>query len=533
MKRVWNILLILMLLLTVTMGSAIASNPAVPTSASVLVNGQSVTFEAYNIADNNYFKLRDLAQALKGSDKQFEVGWDASINAISLTTGQEYTTVGGELASSGSIGVQSAVLSSSAVYINGIKVSLTAYNIAGYNYFKLRDVASAIKFGVGWDGVTNTITIDTTVGYTDTSDLTVHFLDVGQGDSEFIILPDSKTMLIDAGESEYGDTIVNYIRNLGYSKIDYLVATHPHADHIGGMTKIIQNFKIGSIYMPYATTTTQTYADLLMVIKNAGLTISTAKAGVTMFNSNGVTANIIAPVETGYDDLNNYSAVIKLIYNNNSVLFMGDAEELSENEITANVKADILKVGHHGSDSSTGQTFLNKIAPKYAVISVGADNDYGHPVQTTLDKLSKVGAAIYRTDKDGTIIFTLDGTNITVNKTPSTESSNADPSAGPGSGTPAANVAISGVDKVAELVTIENNGLSDVNLAGWVLISVTGNQRFTFPSYILKAGAKITVASGGAYGDLVWSTSNIWNNSSSDPAQLYDSTGTLISTHSD
>ncbi|MFB0919832.1 MAG: MBL fold metallo-hydrolase, partial [Oscillospiraceae bacterium] len=401
------------------------------------------------------------------------------------------------------------------------------------NYFKLRDIASAFNFGVGWDGNTGTITIDTSVGYlSGTGNLTVHFLDVGQGDAEFIELPDGKTMLIDAGESEYGDTVVNYIKGLGYKKVDYLVATHPHADHIGGMTKVVQSFAIGAVYMPNTTTTTQTYSSLLTAIKSAGLTITAAKAGVNMFSANGLTADIIAPVGTSYDDLNNYSAVIKLSYKNNSFLFMGDAEELSENEITANVKADVLKVGHHGSNSSTGQDFLSKVAPKYAVISVGTGNDYGHPAQITLDKLSAIGAAIYRTDKDGTVIFKSDGTNITVNKSPSSVTSTGGNGGSSGIGTViTANVVISNVDKVAEIVTIKNNGTSDVELSGWELVSVTGNQRYTFPSYTLKAGATVTIASGGASGSLTWTKSNVWNNSSSDPAQLYDAGGKLISSY--
>ena len=526
MKKLLSILLAVTLMFSVLITGALAASTAVPTSASVLVNGSVVAFEAYNINDNNYFKLRDLAKALSGTGKQFEIGWDEANNAISLTSGTAYTPKGDELTSSGNKGSQPAELSSSSVYLDGSKISLTAYNIGGYNYFKLRDVAGALNFGVGWDGATSTITIDTSIGYSNPSPqyLTVHFLDVGQGDSEFIVLPDGKTMLIDAGESNYGNTVVNYIKALGYSKIDYLVATHPHADHIGGMTKVIQSFSIGAVYMPNATTTTQTYIDLITAIKNAGLTITTAKAGASIFNSNGVSANIVAPNMANYEDLNNFSAVIKITYSSNSFLFMGDAEELSENEITADVNADVLKVGHHGSTSSTSQTFLNKVSPKYAVISVGADNDYGHPAQITLDKLSSAGATIYRTDKDGTVVFKSDGTNITVDKSPSSTTDS-------GSAVTITNVIISGVDKTAELVTIKNNGTSNVNITGWVLVSVTGNQRYTFPSYTLKAGGKVTVASGGASGDLIWTGSYIWNNSSSDPAQLYDSQGSLVSTY--
>jgi len=532
MRKTFSILLVLVLLTSTLIVSASAVTTATPTSSTVLVNNQSVLFEAYTINSNNYFKLRDLAQALNGTAKQFKVGWDGANNAISLTTGKAYTPVGGELTKSGSSGAQSAILSTSAVYIDGVKSDLTAYTIGGFNYFKLRDIAGKIDFGVGWNGSANTITIDTSVSYTpDAStlkNLIVHYIDVGQADSIFIELPNGETLLIDAGSEENGPQIVNYIKTLGYNKITHLVATHPHADHIGGMAYVVNNLNIGAVYMPKATTTTQTYEELLTAINNKGLTITTAKAGVSLINTTDFKVVMLAPNKDQYDDLNNYSAVITITYKNNSFLFMGDTETLSENQITSDVSADVLKVGHHGSSSSTDQTFLNKVHPKYAVISVGASNDYGHPAQTTLDKLTAIGATVYRTDKDGTVVFTSNGTNITVNKTSSTTTINGGSSGGTANASSKA--IISKVDKSAEIVTIKNTGSSDVNLSGWVLVSVTGNQRYTFPSYTLKAGASVTVASGKATGDLKWTTSNIWNNDSSDPAQLYDSAGNLVST---
>lgn len=383
------------------------------TSSAILVNGKAVAFEAYNINDNNYFKLRDLACALSGSSKQFEVGWDGTNNAVNLYSGKAYTPVGGELAP-GKTGTPAVAPSSSAVYLDGKKLSLKAYTINGYNYFKLRDVGAAVNFGVDWDGPANTVSIDTSKNYTPDAKLTVRFLDVGQGDSELVMLPSGKTMLIDAGEAEYGDRVVADLLALGITKLDYVVATHPHADHIGGLPKVIESFSVGAIFLPNATTTTQTYKKLLIAIQNKGLKAGIVRAGATLFEEDGVAAVVVAPNNDQYDDLNNYSIVIRLSYKNNAFLFTGDAETLSENEITANVQADVLKVGHHGSTTSTGASFLKRVAPKYAVIEVGADNDYGHPAASTLKRLQSAGVTVYRTDQDGTVTMVSDGTNISV-----------------------------------------------------------------------------------------------------------------------
>lgn len=257
--------------------------------------------------------------------------------------------------------------------------------------------------------------------------LKVNYIDVGQADSIFIELPNKQTMLIDAGTNGAGSTVVKYIKDLGYSKLDYVIGTHPHEDHIGGLDDVINTFTIGKIYMPKVASTTKTFEDVLTAIQSKKLKVTTAKAGVSILNQDGLTADILAPVKDSYKDLNNYSAVIKLTYGTTSYLFMGDAEIESENQITANVKADVLKVGHHGSDSSTSQTFLKKVSPKYAVISVGQDNRYGHPAQATLNALQAAGVTVYRTDVNGTIIMQSDGKTITINKKASPIKNNAPP----------------------------------------------------------------------------------------------------------
>lgn len=258
--------------------------------------------------------------------------------------------------------------------------------------------------------------------------LIVNYIDVGQADSIFIELPNSQTMLIDAGNNDDGETVVNYIKNLSYDTINYVIGTHPHEDHIGGLDTVINEFNIDAVYMPKVQHNTATFEDVLLAIQDKGLKINTAKSGKNILNIDNLNVEILAPVNDTYDELNNYSAVIKITYGNNSFLFMGDAESLSENEITADLKADMLKVGHHGSDTSTSREFLSKATPTYAVISVGADNRYGHPSNEILALLDEFDVNIFRTDEQGTIVARSDGNMILINKEPSPYKPNAPPS---------------------------------------------------------------------------------------------------------
>ena len=225
-------------------------------------------------------------------------------------------------------------------------------------------------------------------------ELKVHFLDVGQGDSCFIELPNKETMLIDAGESEYGDSIVTYIYGQGYDTLDYVVATHPHADHIGGMADVLNTFNIKNFYATSFTTTTQTYERMLDAVENSGAEVHEVMAGSVILDEPELLIEVVAP-KTLSDDSNNSSVVIKLTYGENKFLFTGDAEKSEEDDIWTNIKCDVLKVGHHGSATSSSANFLKKVDPTYAVIEV------------------------FRTDLQGTIVFTSDGKNISVDKQPS------------------------------------------------------------------------------------------------------------------
>ncbi len=245
--------------------------------------------------------------------------------------------------------------------------------------------------------------------------LKVTFLDVGQADCAIIQVGD-KNMLIDAGTNSAANQVISAIKNLGISRLDCVVGTHPHEDHIGGLDAVINTFDIGGVIMPKVSATTQTFNDVLLAIQKKGLTITTPAPGTT-FNLGQAKVTILAPNSPSYSDVNNYSVVIKVEFGNVSFLFTGDAQTDSEKEMIAkgyNLKVDVLKVGHHGSSTSSSPAFLKAMSPKYAVISVGASNSYGHPSQATLTNLSGIGAKVYRTDLNGSVVITSDGTNIQV-----------------------------------------------------------------------------------------------------------------------
>lgn len=244
--------------------------------------------------------------------------------------------------------------------------------------------------------------------------LKVHYLDVGQGDSIFIELPNNETMLIDAAESYQSENIINYLKNLNYQKIDYVIGTHPHADHIGGLKDIINTFEIGKIYMPKVVSTTKTYESLLMAIKDKNLKINTAKAGTSIIDTDALKINILAPNNSTYTELNNYSVVTKITYGTTKFLFMGDAEKLSENEIKEDVTADVIKIGHHGSNTSSSIDFIKKVNAKYGIISVGLNNKYNLPKEEIITNWENSGTKIYLTSINGTITASSDGTNIKI-----------------------------------------------------------------------------------------------------------------------
>ncbi|RAS92649.1 S-layer protein, partial [Bacillus cereus] len=248
-------------------------------------------------------------------------------------------------------------------------------------------------------------------------ELEVHYIDVGQGDATFIKSPSGETILIDGGNNGKGKVVANYLKGLGFQNIDYMIATHPDADHVGGLDEVLYAMNVKNVYAPKVSHTTQTFKDFLTAVANKGLTIKEAKSGVTL-PINGLNSQFLAPVKEYGNDLNEWSAVLKVTHGSKSFLFTGDAESKSEKDMLAtygsNLKSDVLKPGHHGSKTSSSQPFLDAVKPSIAVISAGAGNRYGHPTQETLAKLNAMSVKVYRTDLNGTVIITSNGSNISV-----------------------------------------------------------------------------------------------------------------------
>lgn len=255
--------------------------------------------------------------------------------------------------------------------------------------------------------------------------LRVDFIDVGQGDSIFIRTPDNINVLIDAGEQEAGPTVVKHLRRLGVKRLDLVVMTHPHSDHIGGMPAVFKAFKIGGVLDSGYVQGSALQERVLRMIEDGKVPYHRARAGMEFRLGQKARLEVLAPPEQlirgTKSDANNNSVVTRLVFGRVRMLFTGDIEREGEGQLIASreeLESQVLKVAHHGSSSSTSLEFIRLVSPEYMVISVGAGNEYGHPSGATLRRIDKrkTGASLFRTDRDGTVTVKTDGRRIVVER---------------------------------------------------------------------------------------------------------------------
>lgn len=241
--------------------------------------------------------------------------------------------------------------------------------------------------------------------------LNVLFIDIGQGTS-VLIEKDGKYLLYDAGDNDKEELMVRILKNYNVKKIDVAIGSHPHADHIGGLDAVIDNFDVKKLYMPKVTTNTKTFESVLLSAKKKGLKITSAKAGTPIDFGKDISVEVLGPIKAKYDDLNDYSVVIKLTYKNQSVLLTGDASYESEMDMVKSgedLSASLLLTPHHGSSSSSSAKLLSAVNPEYTVIQVGAENKYGHPTDKVLKRLQKQQIKVFRNDLQGSVLATTNG----------------------------------------------------------------------------------------------------------------------------
>jgi len=421
-----------------------------------------------------------------------------------------------------------------------------------------------------------------------TGDLKAYFLDVGQGDSSVILFRD-KVILIDAGDTDRGDSVVRTLQDLGVRKIDLLVATHPHADHIGGMQAVLAHFEVGKVLDSGHPTSSSLYEKFLTTIDRKQIPYFVAERGQTIEVDPALRILVLSPpVEWTGDDLNTGSIVLRISYGTVNLLYTGDATAPAEEALIKTgypLDAQVIKIGHHGSSGASSAAFLSCVNPQVAVISLAKDNDYGHPHKETLERLNAAGPTVFRTDTDGTIRVESDGNTLSVttekgdagfwNKAVTTTSP-APAATSPVTPLPTislnmtglvpsipANVTIpvtlppvqignaSGVyisrvqfdapgddrqNLNGEWVTVSNRGEEAVLIAGWTISDKTGSGTFTFPAVLLLPSSSVTVFSGsGSMNDTVLymgRSAPLWGNSG-DLAILRDGRGTIIDTLAD
>ncbi|EIF6153071.1 MBL fold metallo-hydrolase [Clostridium perfringens] len=250
------------------------------------------------------------------------------------------------------------------------------------------------------------------------SKLMISYMDVGQGDAAYIKV-NGNDILIDAGPRSNSKELLEQLKAKNIDDFELVIVTHPHEDHIGGMVDVFKEYEVKAFYSPKITHTTKTYENLVKAVKDEGLKTKELKGGMVIDLGEGAKFEVFTPQKSEYEELNDYSPIMKLSFGDTSYLFTGDAEKLAEEEALAKYKtsldSDVIKFGHHGSSSSSSNAFIEAVSPKYGIISCAKDNKYGHPHRETLDIIKKYNIKTFRTDTDGEIILTSDGKSINFN----------------------------------------------------------------------------------------------------------------------